>query len=232
MEQARGAYREAPRRALDAARPLLRIGPRPVAIIRDLESRPNCPRSRPRAAATASRPELLSDYQQLIQDLKQKLGLLQARQVPPVGDPAPAQQSQTPATASPAANTASDTFPAKITAWAQIITKEEGANPTLHNPGNLKYSSLTELWGATPGPAAEDGGNLCQFVTEEAGLNALCNFLVLGCQDQLIAFHAPAARTLEGFTVVYAGNPPQGYIDAIVAAMGVPSDTQISSFLS
>ena len=82
MEQARGAYREAPRRALDAARPLLRIGPGPVAIIRDLESRPNCPRSRPRAAATASRPELLSDYQQLIQDLKQKLGLLQARRPP------------------------------------------------------------------------------------------------------------------------------------------------------
>ena len=124
------------------------------------------------------------------------------------------------------------TFPPMITKWSVAIAIGEGANPTLHNPGNLKYSTLTASWGATKGPAASDGGNLCQFANDNAGQTALCNFLVLGCQDELIAFHAPAARTLQGFTVVYAGNPPQGYIDRIVTTLGVPADTQISTFLS
>jgi hypothetical protein len=35
-----------------------------------------------------------------------------------------------------------------------------------------------------------------------------------------------------GFTEIYAGNPPQGYIDRIVETLGVPADTQISTFLS
>jgi hypothetical protein len=171
----------------------------------------------------------LAWYQQAVQDLEQELGLLKARQTPPIADPAPSLSSRAPATAP---ETPSPTFPPKILAWAQIIGKEEGANPNLNNPGNLKLSTLTASWGATQGPAAEDGGYLAKFASLDAGNAALCNFLVLGCQDQLLAFHAPAARTLEGFTVVYAGNPPQGYIDAIVAAMGVPDDTQISTFLS
>lgn len=40
------------------------------------------------------------------------------------------------------------------------------------------------------------------------------------------------ARTLAGFTQVYAGNPPTGYIDAFVSSMGVTADTQISTFLT
>jgi hypothetical protein len=40
---------------------------------------------------------------------------------------------------------------------------------------------------------------LCQFSTLQAGTEALCDFLVLGCDDQLIAFHAPAARTLANY---------------------------------
>ena len=82
------------------------------------------------------------------------------------------------------------------------------------------------------GIAAADGGFLAQFKTESVGEIALCDFLVLGCQDQLVAFHAPAARTLGGFTTIYAGNPPQRYIDAIVQAMGGDPNVQISTFLS
>jgi hypothetical protein len=37
---------------------------------------------------------------------------------------------------------------------------------------------------------------------------------------------------LEQFTIVYAGNPPQGYIDAIVQAMGGDPNVQISTFLT
>jgi hypothetical protein len=130
------------------------------------------------------------------------------------------------------AKEASTTFPPMIEKWITAISMGEGALPAHHNPGNLKYSTLTASWGGSRGPAASDGGYLCQFATENAGEVALGNFLTLGAADELIAFHAPGARTLRGFTVIYAGNPPEGYIDGIIADMGVPGDTQISTFLS
>lgn len=123
-------------------------------------------------------------------------------------------------------------FPPMITKWASLIAIGEGAKPAHNNPGNLKYSTLTASWGATKGVAASDGGYLCQFATPEAGQDALCNFLVLGCQDELIDFHTPAARTLGGFTKIYAGNPPQGYIDAIVDGLGVSPTVEINTFLT
>lgn len=123
-------------------------------------------------------------------------------------------------------------FTPMIEKWATIIAKEEGAQPDSNNPGNLKYSTLTASWGATKGREALDGGFLCQFLSYQGGFNALCNFLTLGCEDELVAFHSPEARTLQGFTVIYAGNPPQGYIDGIINGMGVPGDTQISTFLA
>ena len=172
----------------------------------------------------------LAWYQQVAADLEEELGLLKARQIPPTADLAPS-QSQNPApTASQSSIGAVTAFPPKITTWAAIIAKEEGANPSSNNPGNLKFSSLTASWGATQGNAASDGGYLCHFATTEAGLEALCNFLVLGCEDQLLAFHN--ARTLAEFTTVYAGNPPQDYINAIVQAMGGDPNVQISTFLS
>ena len=54
----------------------------------------------------------------------------------------------------------------------------------------------------------KDGGLLATFKTDQAGQAALCT-LVLGCEDELVAFHAPAARTLAGFTKIYAGNSAQ-----------------------
>ena len=123
-------------------------------------------------------------------------------------------------------------FPTKIVEWSQNIAIGEGATPESNNPGNLKYSTLTASWGATPGRAASDGGFLCQFPTLEMGQNALCNFLKLGCEDELVAFHSPEARTFQGFTEIYAGNPPLGYITGIAERMGIALDTQISTFLN
>lgn len=122
-------------------------------------------------------------------------------------------------------------YPSLIIKWAQAIAIGEGAAPASHNPGNLKLTNLTASWGATKGRPATDGGFLCQFPNDQMGEDALCNFLMLGAANDLIAFHAPAARTLAGFTKIYAGNPPQGYIDAIVKYMGVSPDAQISDFL-
>lgn len=117
----------------------------------------------------------------------------------------------------------------KIVEWANAIAKWEGAKPVLNNPGNLKYSTLTASWGGRVANSALDGGSFCQFATYEIGFQALCNFLTLGAEDELKAFHQ--ARTLEAFTKIYAGNPPQGYIDGIAHILGVPTSIDISTFL-
>lgn len=117
----------------------------------------------------------------------------------------------------------------KIIEWANAIKIWEGNAPWLNNPGSLKFSSLTNSWGARPGVQASDGGYIAKFDTYEKGFDALCNFLILGCQDHLLSFHN--ARTLGEFTKVYAGNPPQSYINGIAHILGVPLDTNISTFL-
>lgn len=120
-------------------------------------------------------------------------------------------------------------FPLMIIKWAKLIAIGEGASPESHNLGNLKFSSLTASWGGMKGRAATDGGFLCNFKTDEMGFNALCNFLILGCENQLRDFHQ--ARTLVAFTKIYAGNPPQEYIDGIVQGLGVSPDVDIATFL-
>ena len=122
-------------------------------------------------------------------------------------------------------------FPPKIVAWSKAIAAGEGANPASNNPGNLKYSTLTASWGATKGNPASDGGYLCHFPTLAQGETALCNFLKLACEGELIISH-PQPCTLQQFTVRYAGNPPQPYIDRIAATLGVERTVAISTFLS
>lgn len=119
-----------------------------------------------------------------------------------------------------------------IVKWANLIKAGEGATPVSHNPGNLKYTSLTASWGAKRGRAATDGGFLAAFPDDATGFTALCNFLLLGCENLLLAFHKPASRTLTGFTKIYAGNPPQPYIDRIVQGLGVDPKVDIATFLS
>ncbi len=122
------------------------------------------------------------------------------------------------------------TTPSKIEGWANAIAIEEGAHPSSNNPGNLKYSTLTASWGATKGRQALDGGYLCQFATQEVGFTALCQFLTLACEGELIISH-PRPCTLEAFSKRYAGNPPQQYIQKIADYLGVSLTVDIASFL-
>lgn len=119
-----------------------------------------------------------------------------------------------------------------ITKWAKIIADLEGAKPALNNPGNFKYSPLLATWGATKGSAGSDGGNFAVFLTYEIGFQALCNFLTLGCHNELASYHN--ARTIKEFTLVYTNHPkPQfDYSDTLIKRLGVTADTDISTFLA
>lgn len=141
---------------------------------------------------------------------------------PPVSVPLPVQ---------PLSDTITINSPSKIQRWAQAIGKWEGSNPKLHNPGNMKYSTLTASWGATKGPPASDEGFLCQFATDEQGETALLDFLTLGCEYQLIISH-PKPCTVRQFTVKYAGNPPEGYILGVCQDAGMSPDTEIGTLLT
>lgn len=118
-----------------------------------------------------------------------------------------------------------------IEKWAKLVEKFEGANPKLNNPGNFKYSTLIASWGATKGPAGSDGGNFAIFPTKEKGFEALCNFLTLGCKDELKAYHN--ARTIKEFTLVYTNHPKPAfdYSPTLIKELGVTADTLISTFL-
>lgn len=127
------------------------------------------------------------------------------------------------------ANNMPMTYP-KIKAWADAIAKFEGADASLNNPGDLKLSTLTASWGGTRGFQAADGGWIAKFATEEQGMTALYDFLVLGAEDELLAFHG--SRTLYEFMRVYAGNPSQQYIQGIAGELKVPPATDVSTFLT
>jgi hypothetical protein len=117
----------------------------------------------------------------------------------------------------------------RIHVWALAIAVQEGAKKGLNNPGNLKVSTLTKSWGATNGFQATDGGWIAAFPTLEAGEIALENFLTLGAENELKAFHE--ARTLHAFTNVYAGNPPAEYPQAVARALGVVDGIDVSELL-
>lgn len=119
----------------------------------------------------------------------------------------------------------------KIEAWALAIKEEEGWAPGTRsfrnkNLGNMKYSALT----ASLGAVGHDDGNFSIFPTYEAGLSALCEFLKLGCRDQLKAFHN--ARTLKEFTQVFA-HPPAAhpYAENVAKKLGVKVDIDIKELL-
>ena len=119
----------------------------------------------------------------------------------------------------------------QIQKWALAIQICEGAQPELCNPGNLKLTTLTQSWGASAGFDATDGGVIAKFPTYEIGLQALEDFLQLGCENELLAFHSPAARTLGGFTAIYAGDPPANYLNTVCMILQATPETQISTFI-
>ena len=122
----------------------------------------------------------------------------------------------------------------RIVAWANAIKQVEGftsGSPSQvnNNPGNLGYTTLTASWGGMKSGAKSDGGYFCKFKDYNTGFQALCNFLILGAENQLLAFHQ--SRTLELFSEKY-GNTGIGYAQAIAKILNVPLSTDISTFLS
>lgn len=119
-----------------------------------------------------------------------------------------------------------------IEKWAKIIAKNEGANPSLNNPANFKYAPLIASWGAIKGPKGSDGGYFAKFTTYDMGFQALCNFLTLGCKNELKDYHN--ARTIKEFTLVYTNHPKPAfdYSDSLIKELGVTANTLISTFLS
>jgi hypothetical protein len=118
--------------------------------------------------------------------------------------------------------------PTMIEKWAKAIARMEGDISGV-NPGNLKFSPLIEKLGGKKGRKGSDGGYFALFESYDAGFKALCDFLTLACKDQLKSYHT--ARTFQKFTKIYAGNPPQNYINQIAKEIGVLLDTDISTFL-
>lgn len=128
-----------------------------------------------------------------------------------------------------------------IEKWAKLIEKFEGAPKYLNNPGNFKYSPLIASWGGKKDVAGSDGGYFARFDTYEQGRQALVNFLILGCKNELKSYKTPPKdhpnvnpRTIKGFTLVYTNfpTPKYDYSDNIIKGLGVSADTLISSFLS
>ncbi len=117
-----------------------------------------------------------------------------------------------------------------ISDWAKAVAHAEGARPDLNNPGDLKISTLTKSWGCKPGFTAKDGGTIGRFDTYEQGFTALCNFLTLGAENELIAFHQ--SRTLGTFMKVYGNPPNDGYQLGIAKELGVAVDYPVADFLN
>lgn len=122
----------------------------------------------------------------------------------------------------------------RIPDWGRAIQVEEGWWPNSvsyrhNNPGNLKFTSLTQSFGATQGDAGSDGGYFCKFPTYEKGFTALCDFLELACLDKLKAYHQ--ARTLLEFTKIYANPPNNMYASRVAEKLQVPVNIDISELL-
>ena len=118
----------------------------------------------------------------------------------------------------------------KIAAWAKAIEHQEGGTPTdrnikNNNPGNLKFTPLTQSLGAQKA----DKDNFCIFPTYLQGLNALQTFLGMACRDQLIPYQS--TMTIKEFTKVYALPPNDNYALGVAKACGVDVNTQIKFLL-
>lgn len=134
-----------------------------------------------------------------------------------------------------------------IVAWAKAIIVAEGGNksyPNIPQCGNLRYTAYTKSLGAV---GHTPTGNYAIFPDAETALGAtvlgtdfgpaqyvmngkgLCQFLLDAANNELIPYKS--ARTLIAFTKIFAGNPPQGYIDTIATILKVGESTDISTFV-
>lgn len=118
----------------------------------------------------------------------------------------------------------------RIEDWAKAIQKHEGwfpgsASQRNNNPGNFRCSSLVMgEFGAT-----KCVNNLAVFPTYEKGWEALKQFLIYACTDQLKSYKS--TMTLLEFYGKYApssdNNNPLNYASAVAKDLGVGIDTKI-----
>lgn len=120
----------------------------------------------------------------------------------------------------------------KIDAWIRAITRMEGAKPSLHNPGDLKFAGQ-------PLAIGKDSRGFAIFATEEDGITTLRNMLTNAVSGRSTRY--PQWLTLRqfyaGITVKgvdyggYApsndGNQPDHYAQVVADEIGVTPDTQI-----
>jgi len=124
--------------------------------------------------------------------------------------------------------------PSKIKQFAEAIKLHEGyfkdsRSYRNNNPGNFKYTAYTKSLGATD----KDPQNFCIFPSYLVGFNALTQFLKDACSSKLRAYKG--TMNLYQFFSVYAPaadqNNPHRYAEFVAKYIGIPTDTQIKSFL-
>jgi hypothetical protein len=117
-----------------------------------------------------------------------------------------------------------------LDSWCLAIRKQEGYFPgskswVNHNIGNLKFTPLTQSFGAV----GKDESNFAVFPDYDTGYHALKQFLTLACNDQLKDYHD--ARTLLLFTRKYALPPNDNYAKSVAEYLGVKVDCDIKTLL-
>lgn len=121
----------------------------------------------------------------------------------------------------------------QISTLTQAIITQEGTCPSPtscqnNNPGNLVYAGQP---GASGVP-----GQIATFDTYDDGYNALVNQLGLYASGSCASCNGQP-QTIAGTFQIYApgsvpGNNPTGYANNVAAALGVSTDTPLSSVLT
>ena len=122
----------------------------------------------------------------------------------------------------------------KLRDWAMAIEAEESSKPPKstdrnkrnNSPGNLRASELIQGFN---GYLTKDIDNFAIFKNYECGFNALCKFLTMAAEDNLIPYHG--ARTLYKFTKIYAEPPNDNYAKNVANALKVNINVDISTLL-
>ena len=94
------------------------------------------------------------------------------------------------------------------------------------NPGNLKYTHLTQSYGSVHyyGSIGHDSKNFCIFPDYQTGFNALQQFITDAASDKLAAYHS---CTIQSFFVSYSGD--QNEAKYVAKSLGLPLETKLST---
>lgn len=138
----------------------------------------------------------------------------------------------------------------RIRDWGKYIQFSEGwkvgsRSYRNSNPGNIKATPYGMSLGATRGidhAGIKDGEyGFCIYENYDVGFNALCQLLTDAAQDKLKGFHdhlvelkdgrKVSARTLEGFTEIFAEPEDEHYLNSICVQLKVDKSINISELL-